>query len=403
VTPRYMFSASETDRVFACPASAVLPHVFEESPHARLGTILHAYLEAVARDGRDRALDAVPDEHRDAAAALTLDGLPLDSAGWVAELAVAWDWTTDTARELGRGVGRAYETVLHTEIPGTADVVGLASDAVVVLDYKTGYGSLPPAGASGQLRTLALALCRLYGRDRAIVGYLRPGRDGVPAWCDRAELDALDIDGHGIAVKRHVADLFEAAEHGDGPDGDSPGRFVPTVLGRHCRYCPALRVCPGQVGLLRGALSGDAVDSLVALRGGPIFVPDAAAAFERIGQIRKALTLVEEAIFAVARQTPIPLSDGRVLGEVVTTRESVEGPVARAVLHELHGAETADRACDYTASKASITRALRPIAQATGETLASLERHALDVLRHRGGVAVKHTTAIKVHTPPRAR
>lgn len=390
----YPFSASATDRVIACPASQALPHVDEESSWASLGTIGHLFLQLAATEGPDKALDGIDQEHRDECEMLSLEGLPLDATKWSHEKAFAYDVGQDTGRPLGAIGHREYE-VSDDEVPGTSDVIGVTPDAVVITDYKLGHSRLPPAKESGQLKTLALAACRALDRDRAIVSYLRPRRDGSEPWTDRAELDAIDLDAHAFALTRAANQVLEA--RAIVAEGGTPN----TTLGRHCKYCPALRVCPANTHLLRQLAGDEALQELGTLT--PANVEQAAHVYERIQTVRQVLNIVEGAVFAIGSREEIPLSNGEVISEVVTKRETLAGPVVRQVLQELYGADVADAGTEYSASKTSVQRAIRPLAKERGETIKKMSADVLELVRARGGATIKHSSKVRAHAPKKLK
>src|SRR5690606_22670936 len=79
-------------------------------------------------------------------------------------------------------------------IPGTADVVGISGESIVVVDYKSGrLARRTRAQDTLQLRFYALAAARSYGASRATIALVHILEDGG-VWWDVAELDALDLD-----------------------------------------------------------------------------------------------------------------------------------------------------------------------------------------------------------------
>jgi hypothetical protein len=76
-------------------------------------------------------------------------------------------------------------------------------------------------------------------------------------------------------------------------------------MGDHCRYCPAFRVCPAQVHLLRGGFAEDNED-----------ITDLPAAYERVTRLDRALKVAKDQLREHALREPIPLGDGRVYGMI---------------------------------------------------------------------------------------
>lgn len=375
------FSGSSLERVAACPTSAALPQVREESTeHADRGTAVHAFLAAVGKVGREKALEEVPEEYRDACAAIDLDALP-SLEGFAAEVAFAYDWQTGTAREIGRDRERDYGILGATEIPLTVDAVGFHGDGVVVVDWKSGRRSVTPARYNWQLRLGALAACRTYGYHRATVAIVYV-RDGSRPWFDRAEFDEFDIETVADEVRAVALRVQEAAKV------VKEGRAPNVTEGAHCRYCPAVRSCPAKTGLIRAAVGAPATfaEGLAAL------MP------EQVGEVWEkataALSLLHKLraeIEAMTREHgPIPLPSGKVLQVVQTQQERVtNGQAVYEYLSTKHGADVAMRACEIDSSKSAIREALRPVAKQTGEKLAQLEREALAALRDAGAITSK--------------
>jgi hypothetical protein len=159
------------------------------------------------------------------------------------EQSVAYDPTTDmaTATEPPDEVNHEYPNVPVGSIPGTADLVAVVVEhddagskwrTVLVLDHKSGWNVAadwqPQTPAeSGQLRTLALALCRLHDADRAIVAFFHAPAGGVPIVLADT-LDANDLEKHRKALQAAQKRVGNGWLHPD----------------HHCTYCPAWSICP---------------------------------------------------------------------------------------------------------------------------------------------------------------
>lgn len=389
---RRILTASSLQRYAVCPASAVLPRAESVNERAHRGHVIHAFLENVPKIGREEALAAVPEEYRDACAVIDVDALPLDALRFAQEVTFAYDVATGRAREIGRGLTReqAYADLKSTEIGGTADVVGLSADGrtVVVLDFKTGRTEIAAAERNWQLLFLAIASSRAYGAIDARVGLIHIPEDGLP-WYDAATLDAFDVDAGAVDLRK-LFDRVEASAR-----AVEEGRPPSAVTGEHCRYCPCLAYCPAQTALVRQM----AADPEVADLDRPVTVQDAARAYEKVKALKAALRRVEQNLYTFAAAHPIPLPNGMVLGPVESSREGVDGEIARRVLAELYGQATADRACEWSTSKAAIERALKPLAVTLEKKLAPLKREALAAIAEAGGISRTVTTSIKEHVP----
>jgi hypothetical protein len=377
-----MWTFSRTDQITACLGSDILPHTDCEHPAREHGSAVHAFLASVVEVGRDEALLSVPAEYREVCEAFEVDRLPL--AGMAAEVAFAYDVATDTARELGRNIGRAYPADLKpTEIPGSLDLLGLHEDgeSVVVLDHKTGRGRVRGPAKNGQLRLGALAACRAYGRSRAVVGIVHIPEGPAP-WTEWAEIDAMDLDSWAVEVQQTFERLTaERALYAE-------RQQLPTITeGPHCEHCPAFNFCPAKARLAAHmALAPNVLDVDVS----ELSDEQAGRALERLWAVQQVADRVEKALKERARSRPVPLSNGNVYAQVETRREALDAGAVFAVLSEQHGATVAQAACEMKTSKAAIEETLGEVARAkkaAGEktTKRSLVVAALDAVRARGG------------------
>lgn len=366
-------TASGLTRAIRCPGSMSLPQVQRETgPHAETGRQVHTFLETVATVGRDAALAGCTDERAASiCAALDLEALPLgDGTTWASEVAFAWDITSGAAREVGRNLSRGYP-MQDGEAYGTADLVALSPDgsAVFVADVKTGRGWLPPPAESGQLRFLAYAACLAYGAESAEVAHLHVREDGT-TWTQWATLDALEL----ALVGEQLRELSRTAEAGTGA----------IVEGPWCRYCPAFSSCPAKAALACASVEAPAT-----------LTPEtAAAAWLRVKAVREVLDRVEEAVRAYALEAPVPLGNGLVLAPAETSRDELDGAVVHAVLGKLYGPDVAHAAVELAASKKSVDRAVRMVAEAAkarGEkvTLKALSAQTLEAVRQAGGLTTR--------------
>jgi hypothetical protein len=382
-------------RAEACPASAFLPHV-DEPPgvYAVSGSAVHRYLCLVAEVGRDAALALMEVEHRDACAAIDLDTMPhAEPANWAVEVAFAWDWLADTARELHRGSGsRDYSGIGPSEVAGTADLIGLDGGAVVVLDLKTGWADLGNPADSPQLQFYALAAALAYGATEAVVGFIHV-RDGVALY-DVARLDAFALAAaaerlRGIVVSTSAAEEQWAQTH-----------QVTPVAGEHCRYCPAFLRCPAKATLARELALQSAANDPTELT--PVL--DAAsvpAALERLWAAQQVLERVKRTLDEFAASHPVYLPDGRVYGSVESSKESFDPAIGASALAQLFGPDVAGEAVEVekTLSKAALERALRKHIAGTDKKLTHAVREAHEAIRAAGGSKVVTWTSVKAFKP----
>ena len=381
-------TASSLERAGRCVGSAILPRVDEVTDAASRGLAIHTFLARVAEVGREEALGEVSEEFRPVCAAIDLDVLPTSALEVIAELAVAYDPESGAARELGRNIGRRYPPAGPGEFVGTADIVTLSAAEVFVADFKTGHGLITPAKENPQLRFLGLAAARLFGRRQLRVSLIRIAEDGTPFF-DSADLDALELD----AIEEEVRDLARRLDQAK--DLLTLGEPPPVTTGIHCRRCPSLVYCPGQTALVKklGGHPEAVADEIVAA----LTPEQAATAWARMKVVEEVLRRTREALYAYARDNGIHLPNGVVVGEVETHRRQLDGRLAFEVLERLHGHDVARAAVDVEASQASIERALRGVAEATGEKLAKLKRRVMAELEQVGAVSVRTSKVVREH------
>lgn len=383
-------TASSLERAGRCIGSAILPRVDEVTDAASRGLAIHAFLARVAEVGREEALGDVSEEFRPVCAAIDLDVLPTSALEVIAELAMAYDPETGTARELGRNIGRRYPPVGPYEFVGTADVVTVSAADVLVADFKTGRGMITPATDNAQLRLLGLAASRLFERRRLRVAIIRITEEGTP-YFDSADFDAVGLD----IIEEELRDLGRRISHAK--DLLEIGEPPPITVGNHCRRCPSLIYCPGQTTLVRRLASepaGSGDEPFAAL------TPEqAATAWARLKVAEEVVRRGREALYAYARDYGIHLANGVVVGEVETQRRQLDGRAAFEVLDRLHGLDVARAAVEIEASQASIERALRGVAEETGEKLAKLKRRVMAELEQVGAVSVRTSRVVREHLP----
>lgn len=308
----------------ACPGSEALPGVIEvESGHARRGTILHRFLEA-ARSDREAALAAIDDDElRAQAAAIDLSVIP---AGAESEVAVGWSPADGPIR---------YSLGEHRQYPDdgryhcTLDLVGLQPGVAYVRDFKTG-NAVVAAADSWQLRFGAFAAARLAGVGRANVGLLYLGHDG--RWHeDQADLDEFDFDEVEEAL-RTLARRIEAQRAGEPPQ---------LATGPHCRYCPALTLCPAQASLVRAMVPTVAsFDSRLQA----LTPEERGFAWEKVKEAKNLVERVEKALRVMAQAEPITLPDGRIVKEVASSRRILEPGATARLIAEVGVAKVAEAA-----------------------------------------------------------
>jgi hypothetical protein len=385
-------TASGLDRAEACPLSLVLPHAVDVAPreHRDRGTAIHRFLKDIA-DGvpRATAIAQAPEDFRADCEAVDLDAMPHTAGQWRAEVPLAYHPAGDSGRELPSKGERDYSAALPGEIPGTADLVGLTPDAVVVLDVKTGRAPLGEPGTALQLLHNALALCRLHGRSIAVVGWVKL-LSGQPRF-ETATLGAEELRAAAERLRAVQSKALEAElAHMADPDAVTP------VLGEHCRYCPAWFRCPAQMTLAatvtRAALGQESMS---------LEVPR-----ERRGEFITFVHAVESftdrliaTANAMATEEPILLPNGKVYSAEVETREYLDPLMTQQVLGEISPGLAADVvATKLTASKQALSDAAQkhlPLGQKKQAWVTSL----LATLREKGAAFERSSVVVKARKP----
>lgn len=400
-------SMSRLQQAEACAFSQVIPGVIDVTPYPyrERGTVLHQYLCDVVMLDDKQALERVPEAYREEAAAVDLASLPhADPKAWAVEVAFAYNPTTDTARELHRGGNRDYSMVSDDEVPGTADVVGVQGDELVLLDVKTGRAELLKPREALQLLGLALAGCRAYGLTKAVIGWIRL-RDGVPRY-EYARLSAEDLAGW---VRERVARVV---------DGDRLARLqwemapesVELTVGPHCRFCDAYARCPAQSTLAREVTRAALAEATT-----PLDVPDEKRPdfYRWVAAIGILHARLVEHLEGLAREKPIPVGGGKVLGPKTDVKEflnptltqtvllelAVEGqvPVAKELVDEVVTTET-----KLTASKTALSKAAQRHLP-PGKTTKGYVTELLKALRERGATYAVESNAVKLYTPTKPK
>lgn len=357
-------SASQLQRVTACPTSHTLQQVHTQNEYSSRGDDVHEYIVNVHRLGdRDEALVLVPEDSRRFCEQLPLDDLP---TGGRLELSLAWDYETDTARVLGENLDRAeaYKDVKPTEYVGTADMVGTAGERAVVVDWKTGHRALGPAAQSYQLRFLALAMARLCHYEEAHVSYVYLREDGT-FYRDPATLDTFALADFADELRELPARINAAGQH-----------FSP---GPHCRYCSAFPVCPAQTQL---ALAMGGKLQLIEETIETLTPADAGRTWERLEAYQAVLDRVRDSLKEYAKHTPLPLPDGRVVREVMWPWTKIDAGIAEDIIAAEYGEEIARAAVKFTTSQAQIEKALGKL----GQPLAPTKKHVLELIEQANGV-----------------
>lgn len=349
-------TGSGLDRIARCEASAALPQAVdasEDDKDREAGSVRHKFLERVPVIGREEALGEVNPKHRAMCEDIQLAKLG-DRLKLSTEVALAYNWKTDTARILKPVAPRVYDIDSTCEVAGTIDLAGMSEDRALAGDYKGAHGWLPHPSASRQLGLAALSLARIYERDMAEVEYIRLLDDGgsIPF---RATLDGFALDDIASEIRgimERIPEQRARVESG----------IVPSVVeGGWCRRCPARHACPAKTAMVRAVISDPPTPYSTG-----ITPQNAREAYLQLQKAKDAIKIFEAGLFAYAKLTPIPIetqTDGsvRYFGEL--TREGNDelvGSVTHAVLAKHYGGEAANKAVTMEVTKAAVKDVIRP-------------------------------------------
>jgi len=337
------------------------------SAAADRGSRIHRAIEARAKGTRAPAHD---DDEGDAAAHAAS---AITGPGWRHEVTIAYDPTTDTAREID-----APELATEDEIVGTVDALRVVDGCVEIVDWKTGATarSIDP-DRSQQLRWYSLAAARALGVERARPSIVALSESGYGTWHGR-ELDAFDLD----EIRDELRDLLRRA----------PSALP--VLGRHCRahYCPIVASCPAVLAQAKAVLRS--VSTMATPTAEPTTDDEARATRIAVRALEAALEKYDNAVKRyVDRNGPLDLGDGTSLAAVEQEgRESIDAGIPGAVsaIREELG-DRADEALEVKTSKAAIERAIRARLRESGEIERGAIKAAVDKIdaRLRGLGAVR--------------
>ena len=219
---------SAASRWIACPASVRLSENIPERPSgdaAMAGTAIHALAETCYLTGDD----------------------PANSLGKTIEGVVMAQWHVDMAQQhidatweiedlVGEGNVKVEQQVTYADWPelmlrGTADVIGIEDQRIIIADLKTGANYVDED--SDQLKIYALA---------AIVSL---ELDGIR----QVELQIIQPRTGGVRIHRMTIEelrKWETQVLQPAMKAVADGTAKPTPSEKACQYCPAKLTCPAQ-------------------------------------------------------------------------------------------------------------------------------------------------------------
>lgn len=359
-----MLTASGTPRALRCVASLVLPRHRFESAYAAAGSEYHEDVEAAIDVGDESEIP-------DAVQAVIRDG---DET--ITERAFAYDVANDTARELPRGRHRRdYAGLTPFEIPGTPDLV-IRGARVTVVDHKS-FEEVDSADRNAQAATYALMIARAWGLDEIdiLIHYRAEWRK--PSF---ATLGPLDLDAHAARLKQLQIDAASAKEN--------PLAWVNS--GQQCKYCDCQLGCPAWTALQKQVKSGE----LALMNEARIPFEDdneAAEAFDTLQRLKTMTARLTAALYARAKERPIPLPDGKVLAFVEKEgKRKIDGDAAYRLIKEKYGTQVADASVRRSVAQKWIEDALK----ANGVPGAAAKKAALVKTLEESGAVTRDTKLV---------
>lgn len=385
-------SASTSDRIARCHASAALPQVTDandqddeakkDDPREK-GHDVHRFLQRLPEIGREAALAEIENEaNRTICADIQIARLAAQLR-MSREVAMAYNFRDDTARILKLDESGRAEIDRSCELQARADVVGVheAARKVYVGDYKTGRSWLPAPEESVQLGLGALAASRLTGARVADVEYIRIRDDGTVRKFN-AVLDRISLDASAARIADMMSSVFELR------DKVLEG-FVPNVTeGPWCKHCPAHQHCPAKTALIRQVvLDPSPIPYTV-----PLTPERAAIAYGLLQKAKAALKQIEATLFAYAKEEPIrvgtdPDGSERWFGELIREgNDQLDGSIAHRVLSEILSPEIANNLVQMETTKTAINAELRKHPH-LGETEKVKQKRVYDAIKALGGIS----------------
>lgn len=241
--------ASSASRWFECPGSVRLSLTVppkEDSIYSVQGSAAHAAIEDFYSKGEKDIYDYVGFSYTKGD--ISYD-LTIEDVDAMAEYIAAVNEIRTEGKFITHTEARFALERIHPGLFGTADTVLMASNMskLVVIDYKHGAGIPVEVEDNKQLKYYALG--------------------AIEYVCAKHKIDYLDMLGWGSVFKEvEIVVVQPRCRHRDGAvrrwrvSREALDAFAvelaekakatadpnaPTIPGDHCRFCPALAICPG--------------------------------------------------------------------------------------------------------------------------------------------------------------
>lgn len=302
-------TGSGLERASRCAASCVLPRAGHTGEAAIKGNDNHEKVELGLAVGGD--LTGQPEVVQKAmAGAVAVD----------VEVAYAIDVEKETARVIGRRMGRNYGPLSPSEIALTVDAV-IDGEGVTVWDWKS-RKRVTPAKHNLQVRAGCVAVMKTRGLSEVggAIGYLADGEDDA-AWFDSFDAATFFADMRSMLNRIGAARALVAT-----------GGVPEVASGPWCDYCPSMAYCPAKTRLAMSILG-----ELDTVRGQIAFmsVEQVSKAYDKAKEIETLLETVMQSIRDRISQEYIPRPNGKRLALVECERKGFDTSAAKKKLEAL--------------------------------------------------------------------
>lgn len=305
-------TASALERVLECSSSHVLPAVYDSSEYAERGVEIARFIRSIIGGGSvEAALSLVREEWRDTCRHLQWKKIVGDLSNVRGEVAYALDTANDGVRELGINIGRRYPLLTATEIGGTDDIEGERLDDVpVVIDVKTGQ-DVTACQDNPQIKFFCHIKQLLTGANE-VEGRIAYVREDGAVTLDCHTFTAFDLECFGDDLAELVTRVADARRR------LALGEALPVNSGSWCRYCPAMAACPKYTALAKAMVPE--LDA-IAERLQAMTPEQQGIAFTKAKDIERLLESVLTSLKEIAKQSPIPLPNDKLVKEIRFPRE----------------------------------------------------------------------------------
>jgi hypothetical protein len=300
-----IFSASQLDRLFACPGSAVLTVEIPRTStqYSAWGTACHAVAAEALADGDKVYAELLGTK-------ITADDFEFDVDAEMVEVArVYTDYVRDVAGPDGTIlVEQRVEFGPHVGLPpehegfGTADALVIRGSELIVVDLKTGRGVEVDADSS-QLKAYAIGCLTIAEEvadiERVRLVIVQPRNGGVKEhdlWVD--DLRAWAREQAAPACRRVLQAVADF----------SVGHLNPGE--EQCRFCPAKATCPALRDAVADTVLGTTPASPDEFAEAYVSAPDEHTPEDWLAAALARVDLIEDWCAAVRAEAHRRLADG---------------------------------------------------------------------------------------------